>query len=69
VERNNSPSSCNAAPLVPAKIKRPAFHGKFSQFRLKVMRVNAQLNKSAQSHIAGNSRRTIKMQSFHLRFL
>jgi hypothetical protein len=57
--------TADAPPLIPDKVQLPAVYTEFVEFGPQAIRINPQVNKGAQGHIAGDTGITIKVQRFH----
>jgi hypothetical protein len=56
-----------ASPLLD-KIQLPAVKVEFGEFSFEIFGINAEIDQSAQGHVAGNAGEAVKMQCFHLYF-
>jgi hypothetical protein len=61
LQNNHRPGSGDAAAFLPAKIQFPARKLQFFQFPPQFFRIKAQIHQGTQSHIPGDSGKTVKM--------
>jgi hypothetical protein len=65
VQLNHGVHTTDAAALVSLKVQMPAIYAEFAQFTPQFIGGNAQINQSAERHIAGYTGKTVKMKYFH----